>query len=76
MNPGVPQPGLLPIVISFRPSIPTEYNNGFRNPSGGSPLERRASLSSETIPAKVGAEAEVPAAARLAPSKMTWNLSD
>ena len=37
-----------------------EYRKGLRNPSGALPAERRAELSRETMPAKVGAAAEVP----------------
>ena len=60
MNPFVPHPGLLPLVISFRPAMPNVYRSGFKNPRGGLLTPMRASLSSATNPANVGDEAEVP----------------
>ena len=60
LNPSVPQPPLLPTVISFRPLNPLEYRNGFKKPKGDKPAFRRASFNRATIPLKVGAEAEVP----------------
>ena len=60
LKPGVPHPGLLPMVISVKPAPPLEYINGFKNPNGGNPFERRASFSRLTIPAKVGEDADVP----------------
>ena len=51
---------MLPDVTSFSAEAPVLYRNGFRNPSGGRPAERRAELSSETKPANVGAAADVP----------------
>lgn len=60
MKPGVPHPGAFPSVMSFRPSTPIEYNIGFRKPKVGFPAAIVASFRSATIPAKVGAEAEVP----------------
>ena len=48
------------MVISVKPAPPLEYINGFKNPNGGNPFERRASFSRLTIPAKVGEDADVP----------------
>ncbi len=70
LKPGVPQPGLLPVVMSFQASgvnALVAYTSGLRKPSGGRPLERRAELSSETMPATAGAEAEVPPMERMRP---------
>ena len=63
LKPGVPQPGLLPTVMSLNTLGSTAcsaYTSGLRNPSGGRGAARRAELSRETMPANVGAAAEVP----------------
>lgn len=60
LKPGVPHPGLLPSVISLNPSRPLVYNSGLRKPRVGSPFASLASFRSATMPAKVGADAEVP----------------
>ena len=63
LNPGVPHPGLFPVVISLNArgsSASIAYTSGFKNPSGGRPLDSRAELSSETMPANVGEDADVP----------------
>ena len=46
--------------MSFSAATPFEYRSGFKNPSGGRPFDSRAELSSETMPANVGADADVP----------------
>jgi len=60
LKPWVPHPGALPWVMSFSPPTPIEYNIGLRKPSGGFPAEMFASFKSATMPANVGAEADVP----------------
>jgi len=60
LNPGVPQPGAFPDVMSVRPAMAVEYNIGFKNPRGGRPDDMRASLRRDTIAANVGDAAEVP----------------
>ena len=52
-----------------------EYNQGFKNPSGESPLERRASFNRLTIDAKVGVAAEVPPMRIACPCKNILKLS-
>lgn len=61
LNPSVPHPGLLPIVMSFNPAYPASYNHGFKKPSAGLPALIRASLSIETKEANVGEAQDVPA---------------
>ena len=61
LKPSVPHPGLLPIVISFKPAYPVSYNHGFKKPREGFPALIRASLSMETKEAKVGEAQDVPA---------------
>ena len=78
LNPGVPQPGLLPVVMSLNASGAKAwiaYTSGFRNPSGGRPAERRAELSSETKPANVGAAADVPPMSPERPPRKMRKLS-
>lgn len=60
LNPGVPQPGLFPVVMSLKPLTPFLYRKGFRKPSDGCPLARRASFRRATKPANAGEEADVP----------------
>lgn len=60
LKPGVPHPGAFPSVMSFRPATPIEYNIGLRKPNGGFPAAMLASFRSATMPAKAGAEADVP----------------
>jgi hypothetical protein len=60
LNPGVPQPGLFPAVISLNASKALEYRSGFKNPRGGFFFEIRASFKSDTKPATVGQAADVP----------------
>lgn len=60
LNPFVPHPGLLPLVMSFRPAMPTVYKSGFKKPRGRLLVLMRASLSSAMNPANAGDEAEVP----------------
>jgi hypothetical protein len=55
-------------VISRSPPAPIEYNIGLRKPSGGFPAEIDASFRSVTMPAKVGAAADVPLISTL----MSW----
>lgn len=49
--------------------------SGFKNPSGGRPLESRAELSRATKPATVGDEAEVPPMSDETFPMMTLNRS-
>jgi len=49
-------------VISLKAEDGSEYNRGLRNPSGDSFWLSRISFNKVTIPAKIGVEAEVPAA--------------
>ena len=51
---------MLPAVTSANASAPLEYSSGFKNPSGRRPFDSRAEFSSETMPANVGADADVP----------------
>jgi hypothetical protein len=51
-NPRVAHPGFKPDTMSFKPDLPVEYKNGFRNPREGSLFERRTSFNKETIAAK------------------------
>jgi hypothetical protein len=51
VNPSVPQPGLLPDVMSVMPGIARPYNQGLRKPSWGLPCVSKKSLSSATMPA-------------------------
>lgn len=53
---------LLPEVISFVKSGPYAYIAGFKNPKVLFPALLRAELTSETIPATTGADADVPLA--------------
>jgi hypothetical protein len=46
--------------MSFRPPTPIEYNIGLRKPNGAFPAAMFASFRSATMPAKVGAAADVP----------------
>lgn len=71
MKPGVPHPGFLPTVISWRPEIPLPYNMGFKKPNGGRLFARRASFSKVITAAKVGADAEVPSTVVLLPLTQT-----
>ena len=75
LNPSVPQPELWPTVMSFRPANPLEYRKGFKKPMVGKPAFRRASFNKETIPVKVGAEAEVPPVRFAIPSRKILKLS-
>lgn len=52
-----------------------EYRSGFRKPSGAWWFERRAELSSETKPATVGDEADVPPMRNDSLLMMTWKRS-
>lgn len=63
------------MVISLKPSPPVAYNNGLRKPSGGFPAESRAEFKSETKPANVGEEAEVPPISPGLPWKKILKLS-
>ena len=76
LNPGVPQPPLFPIVMSFMPANPFEYKNGLRKPKGGMPAFKRTSLSNATNPVKAGEEAEVPPIRKAWPPMKTLNKSD
>ena len=60
LNPGVPQPGLFPAVISLNALKALEYRSGFKNPRGGFFSEIRTSFKSDTRPATVGQAADVP----------------
>ena len=54
LNPGVPQPGLLPDVTSLMPSFSLKrYSRGLSSPSGAWSWEIRKSFSSEITPATV-----------------------
>ena len=59
----MPQPGLLPDVMSLSAAAPFEYRSGLRKPSGAWPALRRASLRSATTLANVGLDALVPVSA-------------
>ncbi len=50
-NPGVPQPGFEPRVMSLRAEKPPPYSQGLRKPSGARPFETSQSLSSDIMPA-------------------------
>ena len=76
LNPGVPQPGLFPAVISLNPLAPTVYKRGFKNPRGGNPLDNLASFSKLTIPAKAGEDADVPPIEAARPLKKIRNRFD
>ncbi len=52
-KPFVPQPGLEPDLISFRPERPSAYKKGLRKPSGFLPSEIKKSLSNAIMPAAV-----------------------
>ena len=69
MKPGVPHPGAFPCVISRSPPVPIEYSIGLRKPSGDFPAAIDASFRSATMPAKVGAAADVPLISTLMPWK-------
>jgi hypothetical protein len=58
-NPTVPQPGLVPFVMSFKIQG-LEYNAGLINPIGFFPTLRRSSLIRLMIEAKIGVLALVP----------------
>ena len=78
LKPGVPQPGALPEVMSLKAlgsAAWIAYTSGFRKPSGGRPAESRAELSSETMPAKVGAAADVPPTEMMRPPRKTRKRS-
>jgi len=60
LNPVVPQPWLLPIVMSLKPEIPLEYKRGFKKPRGDFLAWKRASFKRDTNPANAGDDAEVP----------------
>lgn len=60
LNPVVPHPELWPIVISLNPLAAFEYSKGFKKPRGGKLCDKRTSFRRDTIPAKVGDDAEVP----------------
>ena len=60
LKPSVPHPGLFPIKISVNPSKPLEYRKGFMKPREGKPFDSRTLLRRLTMPANVGADAEVP----------------
>ena len=60
LNPGVPQPGAFPDVMSVNPSPFNAYMSGFRKPSEDFPAAIRASFSRATKPAIVGDDADVP----------------
>lgn len=51
--PLVPQPGLLPEVISLKPDAAAPYIKGLMKPSEVRLLERRTSFKRATIPATV-----------------------
>jgi len=72
----VPQPALLPDVISFRPAKPLEYKNGFRKPRDGLRAFNRTSLRRATNPANAGEDAEVPPIKAGRPLKIILNRSD
>ena len=74
-NPRVPQPALLPTVMSFRPANPLEYRNGFKKPMGDKPAFRRASFNKATIAVKVGDEQEVPPMSSASPFQKILKLS-
>lgn len=57
----VPQPGLLPVVISVKVDPAMEYKNGFRKPRGDFPAPTSWSFMREMILAKMGLEQLVPA---------------
>lgn len=76
LNPGVPQPPLLPDVISFRPAKPLEYKNGFKKPKGDLPAFNRTSLRRATNPANVGEDADVPPIKLVRPPTTTLKKSD
>lgn len=59
-NPTVPQPGLLPLVMSFI-THGLAYRAGLTNPTVLLPEVRRSSLIRFRIDANIGALAEVPA---------------
>ena len=56
----MPQPGLLPDVMSLSAAAPCEYSMGFKKPRGLLPAFRSASLRSATTDANVGLDALVP----------------
>ena len=60
LNPGVPHPGALPLVMSFKAPAAFEYSSGFKKPRGGFPKRSRASFRRATKAVKVGDAAEVP----------------
>ena len=60
LNPVVPQPWLLPIVMSLKPKVPLEYKRGFKKPRGDFLAWKRASFKRDTNPANAGDDAEVP----------------
>ena len=53
LKPFVEQPGFEPIVMSFNPRFPLEYNQGFKKPKGLLPQAIRWSFKSETTDANV-----------------------
>jgi len=75
LKPSVPQPGLLPVVISVSPSKPFEYRNGLMKPSVGRPLDSRTSFRRLTKPAKVGDEQDVPSMRKSSPPTKTRKLT-
>ena len=74
LNPSVPQPRLLPSVMSFRPANPLEYRNGFKKPKDERLAFKRAPFNKAIIAVKVGVEAEVPLRSLIFPLKKTWKL--
>ena len=59
---------LLPIVISLTKEAPFPYKKGLAQPTGPLPAARRAALIFEKIPAAIGQDADVPAAANVTPA--------
>lgn len=51
---------LFPETISLNDAAASEYNHGFKNPSGGLPAERRRSFRSAIMLAVTGLDALVP----------------
>ena len=67
-KPLVPHPGLEPVVMSAKAARPASlYMSGFRKPSAALPAASRCALSSEMMPAVVGALQEVPSTWKVEP---------